>query len=186
MDQKDQRETQAPAASEQPAAASEKEQTPLHKGPKINMLQKYIIIFGVVALILILMASFFQYRLNQNTENYENIISQKDNTLLSKTSMMQDLQSQMDELTKDYEKMKSSYDAQKTYLTTLESEFATLQARVGTLEVREESAQNLAAASTAYIQRKYTTARKYLALVDPEALTGRETELYNDLAARLN
>lgn len=142
---------------------------------RINPLQKYIIIFGVVALALILLASFFQYRLNQNAQKYEGIITETENKLLGSTSMIQDLQTK-------YDKLKEESGAQQAYIDTLEKELVDL--KEGT-EKRLESTNNLSAASFAYSSKKYQTAREKLAAVDPDLLSETEKQLYDFLDKKL-
>lgn len=156
-------------------AGTQKSEKKEGRGKKLNTLQKYIILFFIVALVLVIMAGIFQQKLRGNSENYESIIAQKDNTILTNSSMMDDLQNRYDALVKERDAQKQLLDAQQKELEAAQS-----------LQIQSAAESALFTAQDQYNKGKYSACRETLAGINPDALSPAARIIYDDLNKKVN
>ena len=96
---------------------------------QLNTLQKYLILFFIVALALVIVAGVFQQKLRSSSESYESIIAEKEHSILTNSSMLSDLQEKYDALLKER-------DSQKELIDSLQAENDANRAEADTLRIQ--------------------------------------------------
>ena len=145
---------------------------------RLNTLQKYLILFFIVALALVVVAGIFQQKLRSSSESYESIIAEKENSILTNSSMLSDLQKKYDALLKER-------DAQKDLIDSLQSENEANRAEAETLRIQTAAEAILFTAQDAYNHKKYSTCREELAKINPDALSPAAKAIYDTLQSKV-
>ena len=145
---------------------------------RLNTLQKYLILFFIVALALVIVAGIFQQKLRSSSESYESIIAEQENSILTNSSMLSDLQEKYDALVKER-------DAQKELIDSLQAENDANRAEADTLRIQTAAEATLFTAQDAYNHGRYSACREELAKINPDALSPQAKLVYDNLQRRV-
>lgn len=163
---------------ELPPPAPEREDPAAARKRRLNTLQKYLILFFIVALALVIVAGVFQQKLRGSSESYEAIIAEKENTILTNSGMLGDLQRRYDALVKER-------DAQNALIDSLQKESDANRAEADSLRVQTEAERTLFAAQSDYNRGRYSACREKLAGINPDALSAEAKVIYENLQRRV-
>ena len=145
---------------------------------QLNTLQKYLILFFIVALALVIVAGVFQQKLRSSSESYESIIAEKEHSILTNSSMLSDLQEKYDALLKER-------DSQKELIDSLQAENDANRAEADTLRIQSAAEAALFTAQDAYNHGRYSACREALAGINPDALSPQAKLVYDNLQRRV-
>lgn len=161
--------TELPPVTEQNTESKEFEKN-------IKTLWIYTTLFCIFALVLILISSFVQYKIDQRAEYYQD---QYENVQTSSQSTIKNIQTENDALKKDIEKYKKEASVCKQQA---EQDTVLLQNSVSMLE----NAEILLDIQTDVAARNYTSAREKMQSVDTDHLSEKMLEIYNSLKDKLD
>ncbi len=161
--------TELPPATEQNTETQEFQKN-------IKTLWIYTTLFCLFALVLIIISSYVQYKIDQRAEYYQD---QYETVQTSSQSTIKNIQTENDALKKDIEKYKKEASVCKEQS---ENDAVLLQKSAEMLE----NAEILLDIQTDVNARNYNSAREKMQTVDTEFLSEKMLEIYNSLKDKLD